>query len=130
MSFPVELLSLSEQNRVRLRATVSEFGPVLFSQILDASNVQAGIISVLFKYCDDHQLPLLDLKDFKKYCFLPIMKVAQRLRRSMAAFPLLPRGRSCGKSLNWNSRAQMFSLAKNPLTCKILNVWMIMAMEP
>ncbi|HEA28971.1 MAG TPA: DUF853 family protein [Leeuwenhoekiella sp.] len=66
MNFPVELLSLSDQDGVRLRATVSEFGPVLFSQILDASDVQAGIISVLFKYCDDHQLPLLDLKDFKK----------------------------------------------------------------
>ena len=65
-TFPVELLSLSKQDGVRLRATVSEFGPVLFSQILDASDVQSGIISVLFKYCDDHQLPLLDLKDFKK----------------------------------------------------------------
>ncbi|WP_031426059.1 helicase HerA-like domain-containing protein [Flavimarina sp. Hel_I_48] len=64
--FPVELLSLSEQGGVRLRATVTEFGPILFSQILDASDVQAGIISVLFKYCDDHDLPLLDLKDFKK----------------------------------------------------------------
>ena len=66
INFPVELLTLSEQGGVRLRATVSEFGPVLFSQILDASDVQAGIISVLFKYCDDHELPLLDLKDFKK----------------------------------------------------------------
>ena len=36
--FPVELLTLSEQNGVRLRATVSEFGPVLFSRILDASD--------------------------------------------------------------------------------------------
>ena len=64
--FPVELLTLSEQNGVRLRATVSEFGPVLFSRILDASETQAGIIAILFKYCDDKSLPLLDLKDFKK----------------------------------------------------------------
>ncbi|MFT5249023.1 MAG: DNA helicase HerA-like ATPase [bacterium] len=64
--FPVEILTLSEQNGVRLRATVSEFGPVLLSRILDVSDTQAGIISVLFKYCDDHKLPLLDLKDFKK----------------------------------------------------------------
>ena len=28
--FPVELMTISEQNGVRLRATVSEFGPVLF----------------------------------------------------------------------------------------------------
>ena len=64
--FPVEILTLSEQNGVRLRATVSEFGPVLLSRILNVSETQAGIISVIFKYCDDNQLPLLDLADFKK----------------------------------------------------------------
>ena len=65
-SFPVEIMSLSEQDGVRLRATVSEFGPVLISRILDVTETQAGIISVIFKYCDDNKLPLLDLKDFKK----------------------------------------------------------------
>jgi uncharacterized protein len=65
-SFPVELLTLSEQNGVRLRATVSEFGPVLFSRILDLNETQAGVISVIFKYCDDKKMPLLDLKDIKK----------------------------------------------------------------
>lgn len=65
-AFPVELLSLSEQDGVKLRATVSEFGPVLLSRILDLSDTQSGIVSVIFKYCDDHALPLLDLKDFKK----------------------------------------------------------------
>ncbi|HNQ26930.1 MAG TPA: DUF853 family protein [Aquaticitalea sp.] len=65
-NFPVELLTLSEQGGVRLRATVIEFGPVLLSRILDLSETQSGIVSVIFKYCDDHKLPLLDLKDFKK----------------------------------------------------------------
>ena len=65
-SFPVELLTLSEQNGVRLRATVSEFGPVLFSRILDLNDTQAGVVSVIFKYCDDNKMPLLDLKDIKK----------------------------------------------------------------
>lgn len=64
--FPVELLTLSEQDGVRLRATVSEFGPVLFSRILDLNDTQAGIVSLIFKYCDDNQMPLLDLKDIKK----------------------------------------------------------------
>ncbi|MEM7187559.1 MAG: helicase HerA-like domain-containing protein, partial [Bacteroidota bacterium] len=45
-NFPVEILSLSEQNGVRLRATVSEFGPVLISRILGVSETQAGIISI------------------------------------------------------------------------------------
>ncbi len=64
--FPVEIMTLSEQNGIRLRATISEFGPVLISRILDVTETQAGIIAVIFKYCDDHNLPLLDLKDFKK----------------------------------------------------------------
>tara|TARA_B100000809_G_scaffold266148_1_gene327549 strand:- start:1052 stop:2590 length:1539 start_codon:yes stop_codon:yes gene_type:complete len=65
-SFPVEVMTLSEQDGVRLRATVSEFGPVLLSRILDLSNTQSGVVAVIFKYCDDNKLPLLDLKDFKK----------------------------------------------------------------
>ncbi len=65
-AFPVEILSLSEQDGVKLRATVSEFGPVLLSRILDLSETQEGVVAVIFKYCDDHKLPLLDLKDFKK----------------------------------------------------------------
>lgn len=65
-NFPVELLTLSHQNGIRLRATVSEFGPVLFSRILDLNDTQSGVISVIFKYCDDNKMPLLDLKDIKK----------------------------------------------------------------
>ncbi|MEZ4802217.1 MAG: helicase HerA-like domain-containing protein [Gelidibacter sp.] len=65
-SFPVEVLTLSEQDGVRLRATVSEFGPVLLSRILDLSEAQSGVVAVIFKYCDDNKMPLLDLKDFKK----------------------------------------------------------------
>lgn len=64
--FPVEILTLSEQDGVRLRATVSEFGPVLISRILELSVAQSGVMSILFKYCDDNKLPLLDLKDLKK----------------------------------------------------------------
>jgi len=63
---PVEFLSLSDEKGARLRATVTEFGPVLFSKILDLNETQSGIVAVIFKYCDDNQLPLLDLKDFRK----------------------------------------------------------------
>ncbi|MFM6944121.1 MAG: helicase HerA-like domain-containing protein [Bacteroidota bacterium] len=65
-AYPVELLTLSEQEGVRLRATISEFGPVLFSRILDLNDTQSGVVSVIFKFCDDQKMPLLDLKDIKK----------------------------------------------------------------
>jgi len=65
-SFPVEFLSLSNQKGARLRATVSEFGPVLLSKILDLNDTQESFVALIFKYCDDNKLPLLDLKDFTK----------------------------------------------------------------
>ena len=54
---PVEILTLSDQEGIRLRATVSEFGPVLLSRILDLTSTQTGILAIIFKYCDDNKLP-------------------------------------------------------------------------
>ncbi len=65
-AYPVEYLSISGEQGTRLRATVSEFGPVLFSKILELNETQAGVVAMVFKYADDNHLPLLDLKDFKK----------------------------------------------------------------
>jgi hypothetical protein len=64
--YPVELLSLSDKKGVRLRATLLEFGPILFSKILELNDTQSGVVSVIYKFCDDRELPLIDLKDFKK----------------------------------------------------------------
>jgi len=66
VAFPADLLTLSNQKGVRLRATVSEFGPVLLSKILDLNDTQESLVALIFKYCDDNKLPLLDLKDFTK----------------------------------------------------------------
>ncbi|MBL7813725.1 MAG: DUF853 family protein [Saprospiraceae bacterium] len=62
----VEFLTLSEEKGARLRATVIEFGPVLFSKILGLNDTQSSVMAVVFKYCDDNALPLLDLDDIKK----------------------------------------------------------------
>jgi DNA helicase HerA-like ATPase len=66
LAFPVELLTLSNEKGARLRATISEFGPVLLSKILGLNDTQGGLVAILFKYCDDQKMPLLDLKDFIK----------------------------------------------------------------
>lgn len=64
--FTAELMTLSDQKGVRLKATVSEFGPVLLTKILGLNDTQGGVVAMIFKYCDDSKLPLLDLKDFIK----------------------------------------------------------------
>ncbi|WP_200978849.1 helicase HerA-like domain-containing protein [Echinicola sp. 20G] len=66
LGLPVELLTLSQEKGARLKATVTEFGPILMSQILELNNTQRGIMAMVFRYCDVKKLPLLDLKDLKK----------------------------------------------------------------
>ncbi len=63
--YPTELMTISNEKGLRMRATVSEFGPVLLSKILELNENQEGAVAIVFKYCDDKQLPLLDIKDFR-----------------------------------------------------------------
>lgn len=65
-AFPVELMSISGEKGVQMRATVTEFGPMLLSKILELNDTQQSIMSIVFKYCDDKGLPLIDLNDLKK----------------------------------------------------------------
>jgi uncharacterized protein len=60
---PVELLSLSGAVGSVVRAPVSSFGPLLLSRVLEATDVQASVLQVVFGYADDAGLALLDLKD-------------------------------------------------------------------
>jgi uncharacterized protein len=64
--FPVELYSLSGKIGAQMRATVTEFGPVLLSKILELNETQSGVLMIIFKYADDKKLPMVDLNDLKK----------------------------------------------------------------
>ncbi|CAN5564897.1 DUF853 family protein [soil metagenome] len=63
MGHPVEFFSLTGNLGAQVRATVSSFGPLLLGKVLDLNDTQTSILALIFKYCDDHDLPLLDLKD-------------------------------------------------------------------
>lgn len=65
-AFPVEFLSLSESHAgVPLRSTVADFGSILFSRMLDVNDTQEGVVTVLFEYAKQQQLPLIGLDDLK-----------------------------------------------------------------
>src|SRR5882762_5913739 len=63
--FPVEIYSLSGKLGAQMRATVTEFGPVMLGKILELNEIQNGVLMVLFKYADDKQLPIVDLNDLR-----------------------------------------------------------------
>jgi len=48
-----------------VRTTISEFGPILLGQLLDLSDVQRGVLELVFRVADDGGLLLIDLKDLR-----------------------------------------------------------------
>ncbi len=64
-AFPVEFLSLSGNKGAQLRATVSSFGPLLLSKVLGLNETQSSVLSLVFKFCDDNGLLLLDFSDLR-----------------------------------------------------------------
>jgi uncharacterized protein len=64
--FPVEYLSLGGIGPgVPVRATVSDFGPLLLAKILGANATQEQSLALVFHYADSKGLPLLDLADLR-----------------------------------------------------------------
>ncbi len=63
--FPVEFLSLTGRRGAQLRATASSFGPLLLAKVLELNETQASVLSLVFKYCDDKGLALLDFADLR-----------------------------------------------------------------
>jgi DNA helicase HerA-like ATPase len=62
---PVEFFSLTGNRGAQVRATVSSFGPVLLGKVLDLTDVQQSVLAMVFKYCDDRRMPLLDFDDLR-----------------------------------------------------------------
>lgn len=64
--YPVEYLSLGGIGPgVPVRATVSDFGPLLLAKVLGSNQTQEQSLSLVFHYADAKGLPLLDLSDLR-----------------------------------------------------------------
>ena len=62
---PTEILSLSGKVGAHVRASVSSFGPLLMGKVLDLNETHTSVLALVFRYCDDQDLPLLDLADLR-----------------------------------------------------------------
>ena len=61
-----EFYSLGGQGTgVPIRTTVSDFGPLLLSKVLQLNETQESSLALIFHYADTHGLGLLDLKDLR-----------------------------------------------------------------
>ena len=63
--FPVRFWDVFGKMGHPVRTTVSEMGATLLSRLLDLSDVQAGVLAIVFRVADDKGWLLIDLKDLR-----------------------------------------------------------------
>ncbi len=63
--YPTRFWDIFGEKGHPVRVTISEMGPVLLSRLLNLTEVQAGVLNIVFKVADEHGLLLLDLKDLR-----------------------------------------------------------------
>lgn len=64
-SYPARYWDIWGEMGHPVRVTVSMMGPVLLAKLLGLTEVQSGVLNIVFKIADDHGLLLLDLKDLR-----------------------------------------------------------------
>jgi DNA helicase HerA-like ATPase len=65
-AFPVEFLALGgDGHGVPVRATVTSFGPILLSRVMELNDTQESSLQLVFHFADQKNLELIDLKDLR-----------------------------------------------------------------
>ena len=65
-AYPTRFWDIFGENGHPVRVTVSDMGPVLLGRLLNLTDVQSGVLNIVFKVADDQGLLLLDLKDLRE----------------------------------------------------------------
>ena len=64
-AYPVCFWDIFGEKGLPLRTTVSEMGPTLLARLMDLTDAQTDIMSIVFRIADDEGLLLLDIKDLR-----------------------------------------------------------------
>ena len=64
-AYPTRFWDIFGEKGHPVRVTISEMGPVLLSRLLNLTEVQSGVLNIVFKVADEHGLLLLDMKDLR-----------------------------------------------------------------
>lgn len=62
---PTRLWDMLGDGGIPVRITVSDMGPDLLAQLLNLTDVQAGVLSIAFRVADDNGMLIIDLKDLR-----------------------------------------------------------------
>jgi len=63
--YPIEFWDVFGKEGHPVRTTVSDMGPDLLARLMNLTDVQAGVLNIVFKIADDEGFLLLDFKDLR-----------------------------------------------------------------
>ena len=64
-SFPTEFWDVFGEYGIPVRTTISEMGPELLGRLMELSEVQCGVLNIVFRVADDNGMYLIDIKDLR-----------------------------------------------------------------
>ena len=64
-AYPTRFWDIFGEKGLPVRVTVSEMGPTLLGRLLNLTEIQTGVLNIVFRVADEHGLLLLDLKDLR-----------------------------------------------------------------
>lgn len=64
-SYPVTFWDIYGKGGHPVRTTVSDMGPDILARILDLTDIQQGVLRIIFRIADDHGLKIIDMKDLR-----------------------------------------------------------------
>lgn len=116
--YPTTFWDIYQEGGHPIRVTVSEMGPELLSRILGLTDVQEGILHIVFRIADDKGLLLTDLKDLR----VMLNYVSEHRSEYMMTYGnITPQSvaPSCGRCCLWSSRAATCSSESRPWIFRI-----------
>ena len=63
--YPVAFWDIFGEQGIPIRIKVSDMGPLMFSRLLGLTEVQTGVLHIVYRVADDNGLELIDLKDLR-----------------------------------------------------------------
>ena len=64
-AYPTRFWDIFGETGHPVRVTISDMGPTLLGRLLNLTEIQTGVLNIVFKVADEHGLLLLDLKDLR-----------------------------------------------------------------
>ena len=64
-AYPTRFWDIFGEGGIPVRVSVSEMGPVLLSRLLGLTDIQQGVLNIVFRVADDNELLLIDFKDLR-----------------------------------------------------------------